>query len=304
MEIKWLKDFLILSTEGNFRIAAKQRNVSQPAFSRRIQALESWTGAQLIDRSSQPSQLTQAGKQFLPVAQKIIDLAEEGKAAVQAHVQKETEKMRFSTLSTLSMVFIPAWLKSLQPHINVSQFIIKTHYVTIMDYFAALDENDVDFFISYLNPKVGLLRDTALFSSLRLGEEAFIPVASPKSDGIARWWLPDRPQGAIPCLHTHSDQSPWPIQSHMEKKYGALTFESVYDSPDGATLKEMAIQGFGMAWLPRALVADSLDNGQLVRADVPANDILVDIRIYRSLKFNETRIDDFWQVLVEQENRT
>lgn len=42
MEIKWLKDFLVLNNTGNFRIAAEQRCVLQPAFSRRIQALEAW----------------------------------------------------------------------------------------------------------------------------------------------------------------------------------------------------------------------------------------------------------------------
>ena len=76
MEIKWLKDFLVLNCEGNFRIAAKLRHVSQPAFSRRIQALEAWIGTPLINRNSKPSQLTEAGELFLPVAQEIVDLAE------------------------------------------------------------------------------------------------------------------------------------------------------------------------------------------------------------------------------------
>ncbi len=304
MEIKWLRDFLVLCAEGNFRIAAEHRNVSQPAFSRRIQALEGWVGTQLIDRTCKPSQLTKAGELFYPVAVEIVKLADTGKTEIQAHVLKETEKMRFSTLSTLSQVFIPAWLKSLQPHIDATQFVVKTHYATIKDYFTALDENHVDLFISYLNPKVGLLGDTSLFASLRLGEETFVPVISPNKNGTPRLWLPDRPKAPIPCLHTHTYQSPWPIKNHMEQKYSDLTFETVYDSSSGSTLKEMAIQGFGLAWLPRSLVADSLENGQLVRADEPIRDILVDIRIYRSLKTNEPRVDKFWQALIEQEKHT
>lgn len=293
----------MLCAEGNFRVAAEKRNVSQPAFSRRIQKLEAWIGASLIDRISQPSKLTKAGELFHPVALEIVEIADAAKINIQAQILKENEKIRFSTLSTLSLIFLPSWLKNLQPYINITQFIVKTQYATVADYFAALDENCVDFFISYLNPKIGLLCDAELFASLSLGEETFIPVASPNSDGNPRWWLPDRPQGPIPCLHTHSDQSPWPIKAHMEKNYDNLTFESVYDSSNGATLKEMAIQGFGLAWLPRSLVADSLESGQLVRADVPANDIFVDIRIYRSSKSSEPRVDEFWQVLVEQEKK-
>lgn len=303
MEIKWLIDFLVLSAEGNFRIAAGQRNVSQPAFSRRIKALEVWVGAPLIDRSCQPSHLTEAGKLFLPVAQKIVDLAEAAKAEVQTHVLEETARMRFSTLGTLSQIFMPAWLKSLQPFIDANQFVVKTEYGTIANYFSALEDNSVDFFISYLDTNTGLPSDAEIFTSLTLGTESLVPVASPNKDGTPRWWLPDKPQQPIPCLHTLSDHSPWPIKNHMEGRYSDLTFKSVYDSSTGTTLKEMAIEGFGLAWMPLTLVKDDLTNGRLVRAAEPADDIRVDIKIYRCLKYNEPRVEKFWNVLLQQETR-
>ena len=40
MDLDWLKDFLALAEQKNFSRAADARNVSQPAFSRRIRALE------------------------------------------------------------------------------------------------------------------------------------------------------------------------------------------------------------------------------------------------------------------------
>ncbi|NOX41390.1 MAG: LysR family transcriptional regulator [Alphaproteobacteria bacterium] len=301
MEIKWLIDFLVLSSDRNFRVAAQQRNVSQPAFSRRIKALEAWIGASLIDRSGQPSQLTEAGKLFLPIAQEIVDLAETGKEQILRQVLEENQKIHFSTLGTLSHIFIPAWLKSLQPFIETTRFVVKTEYGTITDFITALEENCVDFFISYIDPKTGLLSDAPIFASLKLGEETLVPVASPNSDGTSRWWLPDRPQGPIPCLHTLSDGSPWPIKNHMEKTYSDLSFKSVYDSSIGTTLKEMAIEGFGLAWLPHTLVKDDLASGQLVRAAEPADDIIVDIKIYRCLSYKEPRVEKFWQALLKIE---
>jgi len=68
MDLKWLEDFLCLSNTGNFRVSSEQRCVSQPAFSRRIKALETWVGADLFDRSCHPVVLTDAGKVFKPVA--------------------------------------------------------------------------------------------------------------------------------------------------------------------------------------------------------------------------------------------
>ena len=47
MELVWLEDFLALAEALNFSRAAEARHVTQPAFSRRIRALEGWIGAAL-----------------------------------------------------------------------------------------------------------------------------------------------------------------------------------------------------------------------------------------------------------------
>ena len=99
MEIKWLEDFLTLCSTGNFRIAAKQRCVSQSAFSRRIQSLEAWLETTLVDRSSQPFCLTEAGKMFRPLAQEIVRLAYLAQDDIREKTREEKEKIRFSTRS-------------------------------------------------------------------------------------------------------------------------------------------------------------------------------------------------------------
>ncbi|MBL4766585.1 MAG: LysR family transcriptional regulator [Rhodobacteraceae bacterium] len=300
MELKWLKDFLTLSATGNFRIAAQIRSVSQPAFSRRIQALESWVEAPLIDRSCQPSQLTEAGRLFLPQAQKIVDLAKAARTDVQRLMLEEQEKMRFAILATLAQIFLPGWLKTLQPHIEANQFIVRTQYSTIDEYFEALEENIVDFFVVYEDPNLPHRDNTQLFSSLTLAKERLIPVVSPKENGKPNLWLPDHPSEPIPCLHTLSPRSPWPIRHHMENHYQDLVFKSVYDSSVATTIRAMALEGFGMAWVPYTLIADDLKNRRLVRTAEPKDDILVDIKIYRHLKNDEARVDKFWQVLLRQ----
>ena len=63
MELKWLDDYLALIETGSFSAAAEKRHVSQPAFSRRIQMLESWLGASLIDRSRKPLRFTPLAEQ-------------------------------------------------------------------------------------------------------------------------------------------------------------------------------------------------------------------------------------------------
>mgnify|MGYP000311274658 CR=1 FL=1 len=44
MHTKWLEDFVALARYKSFTRAADERQVTLPAFGRRIKALESWLG--------------------------------------------------------------------------------------------------------------------------------------------------------------------------------------------------------------------------------------------------------------------
>ena len=72
METKWLEDFVSLAETRSFSRSAQQRHVTQPAFSRRIQALEAWAGMDLVDRSSYPTRLTPAGETLLAQAAELL----------------------------------------------------------------------------------------------------------------------------------------------------------------------------------------------------------------------------------------
>src|SRR5450631_4935415 len=73
MDTRWFQDFVTLAEVRNFTRAAEIRNVSQAAFSRRVQALEHWLGAKLIDRTAFPTRLTPAGERFRTVAVGLLD---------------------------------------------------------------------------------------------------------------------------------------------------------------------------------------------------------------------------------------
>ncbi|MEM6387579.1 MAG: LysR family transcriptional regulator [Pseudomonadota bacterium] len=52
MDLNWLDDVLVLLEEGNMTRAAERRNITQPAFSRRIRSFEDWLGKPILDRRS------------------------------------------------------------------------------------------------------------------------------------------------------------------------------------------------------------------------------------------------------------
>lgn len=301
MDLKWIDDFLTLYKCGNFRIASEQRFISQPAFSRRINSLETWVGAELINRSSQPVKLTGAGKMFMPIAQEILRLSYLARNNIKVKLKEKDEKICFATLSTLAQYFIPPWLKCIQPDIESEIFNVRTDFENIEDYLCALDEGLIDFFICYEDPTEILLNDMKKYSALQLGLETLVPVVSPDSEGKPRWWLPSNPQGIIPYLQTQFTPSLWPVKHHLDNRYHNLKFLSVYQTTIAASLSAMAREGYGVAWIPLSIVIDDLDKGLLVRAGDAQDDICLDIKIYRNSNIISPQAEKVWEILLVKE---
>lgn len=72
MDLKRLRHVLALAQEMNFIRAAEKVHLSQPAFSRSIQALEGELGMPLFDRSKQGLTLTAVGKEFVARAKRLV----------------------------------------------------------------------------------------------------------------------------------------------------------------------------------------------------------------------------------------
>ena len=58
MRLEWIEDILAVAEHGSFQVACEKRNVSQPAFSRRIRQIEQVLGVELFDRATRPARLS------------------------------------------------------------------------------------------------------------------------------------------------------------------------------------------------------------------------------------------------------
>ena len=111
MDLIWLEDFLSLASTHSFSKSATQRHVTQSAFSRRIQALEMWIGTPLVDRSTYPTSLTPAGRQFRAVAEEVVRMLQEERGRLQSQDKLTGSTVKIAALHALSLQFLPAWLK-------------------------------------------------------------------------------------------------------------------------------------------------------------------------------------------------
>ena len=68
--------FVYVSDRGSFTLGAAAARIPQPVASRRVAALEKHLGARLFDRTSRRATLTRFGRDMLPSARRLVDLAE------------------------------------------------------------------------------------------------------------------------------------------------------------------------------------------------------------------------------------
>lgn len=70
--LRELEAFLGVARLGNFSRAARSLNMSQPALTVRIRHLEEALGVRLLDRTTRVVSLTQVGREFLPVVERVL----------------------------------------------------------------------------------------------------------------------------------------------------------------------------------------------------------------------------------------
>jgi len=114
MDIQQIKNFLVLCDTLNYRKAAEQINIVQPALSRQIQLLESEIGALLFNRSKRSVTLTEAGLFFQKEADRILqDLDKTITRTAQMH-HGEAGEVRITHASSAMNTVVPSFLVSVK----------------------------------------------------------------------------------------------------------------------------------------------------------------------------------------------
>ncbi|RXF72967.1 LysR family transcriptional regulator [Hansschlegelia zhihuaiae] len=287
MELVWLEDFLALAEALNFSRAAEARHVTQPAFSRRVRAFETWIGAELFERGPRGVALTRAGQHVLAhageITRRIYDLRRE----VRAVSGREAHAVRFCCTHALSFTFFPGWVRAQAPGLGSIRL--------ISDNMAACEQvmrrGDAEFLLCHHDPELAELFEANRFPSVVVGLDRIVPVCAPDASGAPRWRWPGR-WGAPIRLLSYSEQSG--IGRIVAARWTGREAEIAFTSHLGATLMSMACAGEGLAWLPMALAEEALADGRLVTAAGDEAAIKVEIRLFRGSGRLGPAAEAFW----------
>lgn len=122
MELRQLREFLVLAEERNFRRAAERLHMAQPPLTRQIRALEDELGAPLFVRTPKGVELTEAGLALLDEVPNLLKLADRAKERTQLTGKGLTGKLDVGVFGSGVLDVIPRLLArfhQLRPHVEL-----------------------------------------------------------------------------------------------------------------------------------------------------------------------------------------
>jgi DNA-binding transcriptional LysR family regulator len=281
MDTKWLEDFVSLAETRSFSRAAVLRHVTQPAFSRRIQALEAWAGLDLVDRSAYPTRLTPAGETFLAQALEMLGALQATRNMMRSHQVGGQDMIEFAVPHTLAFSFFPHWLMDLKSHFPK----LKSRLIgmNVHDAVMRLTESSCDLLIAYHHPTQPLQLSPERYEMLSLGEETLAPYAKAGPGGQPLFSLPGQARAPVPFLgYASGAYLARLVEQILKQAPQPAHLAPIYESDMAEGLKAMALEGHGLAFLPASSVKRELRARRLVLAADEADfELAMEVRIYR-----------------------
>lgn len=305
METKWLEDFISLAETHSFSRSAELRHVTQSAFSRRIQSLEAWLGADLIDRTSYPTRLTPAGEVFYEQAMEMLGQINNARALLRNKRPAAQTAIDFAVPHTLSLTFMPKWMTELQE--DFGPLHTRLIALNVHDAVMTMVEGGCDLLLCYHHPRQPVQLDASRYDMISLGSEALRAYAKSDKTGQPQFLLPGTAKSPLPFLsYTSNAYLGRMVEIILADAKRHLHLEKRYETDMAEGLKMMALEGHGIVFLPESAVGRELKQKQLARADGGQSgwEVDMEIRLYRerpsAQRPGKPIVSRLWEYLVRR----
>jgi DNA-binding transcriptional LysR family regulator len=297
MDLKLFEDFLDLAETRSFSRAAERRNSAQSAFSRRIQSLERWVGATLVDRRTNPLQLTSAGDAFKEIAEDMLRGMKHGREEVLSIATQTTASVSFAVTHSLALNFFPRWIKEIEHKSGpLSLRLLSNDGEKCRE---ALSNGECHFMICHFDDRMKSDFKASRLKSLSLGKDKLIPVSAPAADHAPLIKVPGTRDARTPYLtYAHGSFMGRSLDLFFQESQPAY-LQPCFETSLAECVKAMAIEGHGVGWLPETMVRHELETGKLVRAGKPEWDIDFEVRAFRPLTRLPKPAEKLWNLIIK-----
>jgi DNA-binding transcriptional LysR family regulator len=267
--------------------------MTQPAFSRRVRALEEWLGVALFDRGSHPVTPTETGRWLRTSAHEVLTRAARLPDEAQAVADASSATLRFAATHALSLTFLPAWLRGLESRTPIGPIQLVSDVAANCE--ALMVQGRVQFLLCHVHPLVPGRLDAESFRSTQIGSDTLVPVCAPGRDGKPRYTLA-KGAAKVPLL-AYSPESGLGrvVRALRTEALEKIHAEPVLTAHLATLLKAMALEGRGVAWLPMSLIEDAMRDRRLLEAGQKSWRIPIEIRLFRRQDAEPAAAEALWR---------
>jgi len=257
MNSRQLDDLLALLDAKSLTEAATHRHVTQPAFSRRVRAIEQGLGFEIIDRSKRPGAL----KPF--VIERHGDIR-----TLALALRRLTEDLRSASLTdrfliisamhSISVSELPRVIRRIEELIPFTT--VRLRSKNLNECFAMLMTGQAAIMISYETERQKTRIDDDLVERIVLKKDRLVPaISQSRADEIRSLLKQNR---EVPLVTAPQDSFFGKVLADMPSGHGAHFSVRAISSLSPAIL-EMALCGLGVGWVMESHAAHYFETGQL-----------------------------------------
>ncbi|MEJ8813731.1 LysR family transcriptional regulator [Variovorax ureilyticus] len=248
-----IRTFREVASHGSFSRAASKLDVSKATVSKYIAELESRLGVRLLNRSTRAVSLTDAGSLLLERSKPMMEMFEDTQAEVQEHASRPTGRLRISAPLGAGQGDLPKMIGEFMGHYPDVSITLHLSNRSI-----DMAEEGID-----LSFHFGPIEDENLIVR-KLARRSLVVCASP-----VYWRKHGKPTHPSELANhdalTHSRLGLHPQwRFEVDGKPFDVQMRTRMDSNESAPLIQIAMQGFGVIYMPEMLVQPHVDQGELV----------------------------------------
>ncbi|VAW20294.1 hypothetical protein MNBD_ALPHA12-145 [hydrothermal vent metagenome] len=299
MRLDWLEDILAIIEADSMSEAAKVRLLTQPAFSRRVKALEDLLGIEIVDRARRPARPSDVVMEHEGTIRKLAA----GLNALLADLKREgaqgANRIVIAGQHAITASLAAEIVKSL---VNRRQVRVRLRSANADECYAMLLTRQVDLILTYRIGDERANGSSDFTEELMVGSEELIPVLNAEEAQKGIW---NRPGGELPVIT-------YPADVFLGKLFNTHILPGIMPQHTIVPVAETALTlaalqlskaAVGVAWVPASLAVSEIRLGNVVdlRASFPiAKMNLMATRLLRP----QTQLErDIWEILVDGAQR-
>ncbi|MEQ8654208.1 MAG: LysR family transcriptional regulator [Kiloniellales bacterium] len=293
MRLEWIEDLLAIAESESLTEAALRRNVTQPAFTRRIRSIEEQVGTTLLDRSRRPARPTAALlgrlKEFRTLAANLRRIRADLSGADGSPSPIVIVAQHALANAQVPNLAVPLRRNLPRARLNLLSSSRHEGFTMLMTRRAAI-------MLGYETPQLPLAAEEALIEMHHISTESLCPVIS--ADGRSKDWRPEEgeelPYVSYPENSFFGRLQAEALDGPKTKTYRFLVSCDVALSPPAL---ELARTGWGVAWVPRAMATRDLAANRLIDLSAYLNAPSMNIVAARLRAPQSTAEELAWQLL-------